>query len=148
MSSGNLTADRRFAYAESLRAAGDIAGAAEVIAQALELAPNWAEGHFALAEALAECGRKTEAVDAYRAYLELDADDSMGAAARFGRGDVQWMTAGRGVVHSEMFPLIDTTGPNTCELFQIWLNLPAADKMVEPHFTMLWADDKIGRAHV
>ena len=82
MSSGNLTADRRFAYAESLRAAGDIAGAAEVIAQALELAPNWAEGHFALAEALAESGRKTEAIDAYRAYLELDADDSMGGAAR------------------------------------------------------------------
>ncbi|MGZ3341913.1 MAG: tetratricopeptide repeat protein, partial [Reyranella sp.] len=82
MSSGNLTADRRFAYAESLRAAGDAAGAAEVIAQALELAPNWAEGHFALAETLAECGRKTDAVDAYRAYLELDADDSMGAGAR------------------------------------------------------------------
>ena len=71
----------------------------------------------------------------------IDHSDSMGAAARFGRGDVQWMTAGRGVVHSEMFPLIDTTGPNTCELFQIWLNLPASDKMVEPYFTMLWADD-------
>jgi len=70
----------------------------------------------------------------------IDHSDSMGAAARFGRGDVQWMTAGRGVVHSEMFPLIDTVGTNTCELFQIWLNLPAADKMVEPHFTMLWAD--------
>ena len=63
----------------------------------------------------------------------------MGAAARFGRGDVQWMTAGRGVVHSEMFPLLDTESPNTVELFQIWMNLPAADKMVEPHFTMLWS---------
>ncbi|MFM7045077.1 MAG: pirin family protein [Ilumatobacteraceae bacterium] len=70
----------------------------------------------------------------------IDHSDSMGAAARFGRGDVQWMTAGRGVVHSEMFPLIDTVAANTCELFQIWLNLPAVDKMVEPHFTMLWAD--------
>src|SRR3954464_4617401 len=82
MSSGNLTADRRFAYAESLRAAGDSAGAAEVIAQALELAPNWAEGHFALAEALAEAGRRDEATEAYREYLALDADDSMGAGAR------------------------------------------------------------------
>jgi quercetin 2,3-dioxygenase len=71
----------------------------------------------------------------------VDHSDSMGAAARYGRGDVQWMTAGRGVQHAEMFPLLDTSGPNTLELFQIWLNLPAADKMVEPHFTMLWDHD-------
>ncbi len=71
----------------------------------------------------------------------IDHSDSLGAAARFGRGDVQWMTAGAGVVHSEMFPLLDRDGPNTAELFQIWLNLPAADKMVEPHFAMLWDRD-------
>jgi len=71
----------------------------------------------------------------------IDHSDSMGAAARFGRGDVQWMTAGRGVVHSEMFPLLDGDGPNTVELFQIWMNLPAVDKMVEPYFTMLWSGD-------
>ena len=40
-----------------------------------------------------------------------------------------------------MFPLRDQNGPNTTELFQIWLNLPAVDKMVEPHFTMLWRED-------
>ena len=40
-----------------------------------------------------------------------------------------------------MFPLLDRTGPNPCELFQIWLNLPAADKMVEPYFTMFWDED-------
>ena len=68
----------------------------------------------------------------------IDHSDSMGAAARFGRGDVQWMTAGGGVVHSEMFPLLDREQPNTVELFQIWLNLPAEDKLVEPHFAMLW----------
>ena len=78
----------------------------------------------------------------------IDHSDSMGAAARFGRGDVQWMTAGRGVVHSEMFPLLDQDGPNTCELFQIWLNLPAADKMVEPHFTMLWGETIPQREHL
>lgn len=71
----------------------------------------------------------------------IDHADSMGAAARFGEGDVQWMTAGRGVVHSEMFPLLATDAPNPAELFQIWINLPAADKMVEPHFTMLWDGD-------
>jgi len=75
---------------------------------------------------------------ARRGYI--DHSDSLGAKARFGKGDVQWMTAGRGVVHSEMFPLVEGDGPNPTELFQIWLNLPAADKMVEPHFTMLWAD--------
>ena len=71
----------------------------------------------------------------------IDHSDSLGAAARFGRGDVQWLTAGRGIVHCEMFPLLDQHGPNPCELFQIWLNLPAADKMVEPYFTMLWNED-------
>ena len=68
----------------------------------------------------------------------IDHSDSLGAAARFGRGDVQWLTAGKGVVHAEMFPLLDRTGPNPLELFQIWLNLPAADKFVAPYFTMLW----------
>jgi predicted TPR repeat methyltransferase len=82
MSSGNLTADRRFATAQSLRADGDFAAAADVIAQALELAPGWAEGRFALAESLADSGRSADAVEAYRAYLALDPADSMGAAAR------------------------------------------------------------------
>jgi len=39
-----------------------------------------------------------------------------------------------------MFPLVKTDAPNPTGLFQIWLNLPAADKMVEPHFKMLWRD--------
>ena len=69
----------------------------------------------------------------------IDHSDSLGAAARFGGGDVQWLTAGGGVVHSEMFPLLDSKGPNPLELFQIWLNLPGADKLVAPHFSMLWA---------
>jgi redox-sensitive bicupin YhaK (pirin superfamily) len=71
----------------------------------------------------------------------VDHADSLGAAARYGRGDVQWMTAGGGIQHAEMFPLLDETAPNTLELFQIWMNLPAADKMVDAHFTMLWDDD-------
>jgi redox-sensitive bicupin YhaK (pirin superfamily) len=71
----------------------------------------------------------------------IDHSDSLGAAARFGRGDVQWLTAGRGIVHAEMFPLLDRAGDNPVELFQIWLNLPAARKMAAPHFTMFWAQD-------
>lgn len=74
----------------------------------------------------------------------IDHADSLGAAARYGRGDVQWMTAGSGIQHAEMFPLVDPNGPNTMEMFQIWINLPASDKMVEPHFSMLW-DHEIPR---
>ena len=70
----------------------------------------------------------------------IDHSDSLGATARFGKGDVQWMTAGKGVVHSEMFPLVRRDGQNPTELFQIWLNLPRQDKMVDPYFTMLWSE--------
>ena len=70
----------------------------------------------------------------------IDHSDSLGATARFGRGDAQWLTAGRGIVHCEMMPLLDTTAPNPSELFQIWLNLPASHKMVDPYFTMLWRE--------
>jgi redox-sensitive bicupin YhaK (pirin superfamily) len=69
----------------------------------------------------------------------IDHSDSLGATARFGRGDVQWLTAGSGIVHSEMFPLLDDEAPNTVELFQIWLNLPRVDKFADPHFSMLWS---------
>jgi redox-sensitive bicupin YhaK (pirin superfamily) len=71
----------------------------------------------------------------------IDHADSLGASARYGRGDVQWLTAGAGISHSEMFPLVDAEQPNPLELFQIWLNLPAADKLAEPHFTMFWNED-------
>ena len=71
----------------------------------------------------------------------IDHSDSLGAAARFGGGDVQWLTAGKGIVHSEMFPLLDGAGANPLELFQIWLNLPARSKMADPHFTMFWSED-------
>ncbi len=71
----------------------------------------------------------------------IDHSDSLGAVARFGRGDVQWLTAGQGIVHAEMFPLLATDTDNPLELFQIWLNLPARNKMVAPHFTMFWSQD-------
>ncbi len=71
----------------------------------------------------------------------IDHSDSLGATARFGMGDVQWLTAGAGVVHSEMFPLLDPSGPNTLELFQIWLNLPARHKLAAPYFPMFWDRD-------
>ncbi|MFV0461685.1 MAG: pirin family protein [Nostocoides sp.] len=71
----------------------------------------------------------------------IDHADSKGASARYGRGDVQWLTAGSGVQHAEMFPLLDQEGPNPLELFQIWLNLPAEDKSADAFFEMFWDGD-------
>jgi hypothetical protein len=70
----------------------------------------------------------------------IDHADSLGAQSRFGQGDVQWMTAGRGVVHSEMFPLVRSDARNPTELFQIWLNLPSTHKLVDPTFKMIWRE--------
>lgn len=70
----------------------------------------------------------------------VDHSDSMGNSARYADGDVQWLTAGRGILHAEMFPLLNQDGPNPFELFQIWLNLPSRSKMVTPNFKMFWAE--------
>lgn len=71
----------------------------------------------------------------------VDHADSTGAGARYGDGDVQWVTAGRGVIHSEMFPLLQQDAENPFELYQLWLNLPAAKKDAAPEFTMQWRED-------
>jgi quercetin 2,3-dioxygenase len=70
----------------------------------------------------------------------IDHSDSLGATARYGPGDVQWLTAGRGIVHCEMFPLLSAEKANPVELFQIWLNLPSASKLVDPYFAMFWGE--------
>lgn len=77
----------------------------------------------------------------------VDHSDSLGAAARYGMGDVQWLTAGKGIQHAEMFPLLRGDADNPLELFQIWLNLPRDDKFAEPHFSMFW-DNRIPRLTV
>lgn len=71
----------------------------------------------------------------------VDHSDSLGATARYGEGDVQWLTTGSGIMHAEMFPLLDAEGDNPLELFQIWLNLPPESKMVDAYFGMLWSED-------
>lgn len=47
----------------------------------------------------------------------IDHADSSGAGARYSAGDVQWVTAGSGVRHSEMFPMLNQDKPNTLELW-------------------------------
>jgi redox-sensitive bicupin YhaK (pirin superfamily) len=72
----------------------------------------------------------------------IDHTDSLGNGGRFGYGDVQWMTAGKGISHAEMFPLLSREADqNVNEMFQIWINLPRASKMAEPSFKMLWSED-------
>ncbi|WP_226858291.1 pirin family protein [Diaphorobacter aerolatus] len=71
----------------------------------------------------------------------VDHADSLGATARYGEGDVQWLTTGAGVQHGEMFPMVHEDKGNTLDLFQLWLNLPAKNKMADPDFTMFWAND-------
>jgi redox-sensitive bicupin YhaK (pirin superfamily) len=61
-------------------------------------------------------------------------EDSAGHKGRIGPGDVQWMTAGAGVVHSEMPSAAIRRDGGRVEGFQIWVNLPATDKMVQPRY--------------
>ncbi|KAI9357963.1 RmlC-like cupin domain-containing protein [Zopfochytrium polystomum] len=71
----------------------------------------------------------------------IDHTDSLGCSGRYGNGDAQWMTAGRGIVHGENFPLINMDKPNPARLFQIWLNLPKKSKMVPPAQVMHWHEE-------
>ncbi|WP_258111868.1 pirin family protein [Alicyclobacillus sp. SP_1] len=71
----------------------------------------------------------------------VDHFDSTGAYGRYGHGDVQWLTTGRGTQHTEMFPLVHQEEENPLELFQIWINLPNKNKYAPPEYKMLWAED-------
>lgn len=80
--SGNLLADRRASYAEMLFSARDDKAAAELMQEALALAPDWAAGHFRLGEMLAEAGEIAAAIEAWRTVLHLDEEDRLGAALK------------------------------------------------------------------
>ncbi|MDZ7829512.1 MAG: pirin family protein [Halofilum sp. (in: g-proteobacteria)] len=68
---------------------------------------------------------------------ELEHRDSTGAGGRIGPGDVQWMTAGAGILHEEFHSQAFTRDGGTLEMVQLWVNLPAAAKDAEPAYQTL-----------
>jgi len=65
---------------------------------------------------------------------EVEHKDNAGNAGKIGPGDVQWMTAARGILHEEMHGRDFTKNGGTLEMIQLWVNLPAKDKMAAPHY--------------
>jgi predicted TPR repeat methyltransferase len=96
ISSGDLTADRRFEFAKELEKRGDLDAAAELYAQTVEMAPGFASAWFALGELLARLGREAKAVEAFRTAAEADPEDRHGAAVQLARliGEAAPMPAG------------------------------------------------------
>jgi redox-sensitive bicupin YhaK (pirin superfamily) len=71
---------------------------------------------------------------------EFEHRDSQGNHGQMNPGDVQWMTAGAGIVHSEMPSTRLQTEGGHLHGFQLWVNLPAADKMIQPRYQAITAD--------
>ena len=65
---------------------------------------------------------------------EVEHRDSTGAGGRIGPGDVQWMTAGGGILHDEFHSEPFTRAGGVLEMVQLWVNLPAEHKMTEPGY--------------
>jgi redox-sensitive bicupin YhaK (pirin superfamily) len=68
---------------------------------------------------------------------EVDHRDSTGNGGHIGPGDVQWMTAASGILHEEFHSAAFTKNGGTMEMVQLWVNLPAKDKMSPPGYQTL-----------
>ncbi len=68
---------------------------------------------------------------------EVEHRDSTGAGGKIGPGDVQWMTAASGILHEEFHSRAFTRNGGTLEMVQLWVNLPASDKMAAPGYQAL-----------
>ncbi|MGO3999627.1 MULTISPECIES: pirin family protein [Pseudomonas] len=72
---------------------------------------------------------------------ELEHRDSTGSGGKIGPGDVQWMTAAKGILHEEFHSADFAKSGGTLEMVQLWVNLPAKDKMADAGYqTLLDAD--------
>lgn len=67
--------------------------------------------------------------------------DSTGQGGVIGPGDVQWMTAGAGILHEEFHSGPFTRSGGQLEMVQLWVNLPAKDKMTAPHYQAILSTD-------
>jgi predicted TPR repeat methyltransferase len=97
LSSGDLIADRRFDFARDLQLRGEIEAAADLMEQAVELAPHFASAWFALGEMREDLGQSERAVAAYRRAAEADPEDLHGARLRLirlGAEPLREMSAG------------------------------------------------------
>lgn len=72
---------------------------------------------------------------------EVEHRDNAGNAGKIGPGDVQWMTAARGILHEERHSHDFTKKGGTLEMVQLWVNLPAKDKMSAPHYQTILKND-------
>ncbi len=72
---------------------------------------------------------------------EVDHRDTAGHGGRIGAGDVQWMTAGAGLLHKEFHSPHFTRSGGRFEVLQLWVNLPRAAKMTPPRYQPLLARD-------
>lgn len=82
LSSGDLIADRRYDFARDLQLRGDLPAAADLLQQAIELAPRFASAWFTLAEIRQELGQRDAAVEAFRKARDADPQDRHGASVR------------------------------------------------------------------
>ena len=85
LSSGDLIADRRFEFARDLQLKGDLAAAADLLLQAIELAPGFASAWFTLGEIREQLGERDAAIAAFRKARAADPDDRHGASLRLMR---------------------------------------------------------------
>jgi predicted TPR repeat methyltransferase len=82
MSSGDLTADRRFDFARDLQLKGDLVAAADLLAQATELAPGFASAWFTMGQIREQLGQREAAITAFRKARDADPEDRHGASLR------------------------------------------------------------------
>jgi predicted TPR repeat methyltransferase len=82
LSSGDLMADRRFDFARDLQLKGDLVAAADLLQQAIELAPGFASAWFTLGQIREQLGEREAAIAAFRKAREADPEDRHGASLR------------------------------------------------------------------
>src|SRR3981081_3620857 len=82
LSSGDLVADRRFDFARDLQLKGDLVAAADLLSQAIELAPRFASAWFTLGKVREQLGERDAAIAAFRKAQDADPEDRHGAGLR------------------------------------------------------------------